>query len=158
MLPWEELSVDDAAAPPGRGDDDWPPRLAGRCVLVVEDQAIIAMHIEQTIREAGAAILLAPDGRGALALAGRAERFDAAVLDLWLPDMDGAELAQRLRATHPGLPVLIESGAARDGAACVIAGGPTAVLLKPFDPDELVRAIARLVERPASGQRTKPPT
>jgi CheY-like chemotaxis protein len=119
---------------------------------VVEDEAVVAMHIEQILEEAGAAVLLAPDGCGALALAGRAARpLDAAVLDLSLPGMDGAELARRLRVLRPGLPVVVESGAAFMAAARVIAGGPTAVLETPFDPDELVGAIVRLIEAAARG-------
>ena len=149
------MLADDDVAPPGAGDDDdrRPLRLAGRCVLVVEDQAIITMHIEQTLREAGASVALAYDGRGALALAGRVERLDAAVLDLWLPDMDGAELAERLRAMRPALPVVVETGAPFMAVAHVIAGGPTAVLEKPFGPAELVAAIVRLIER---GARERP--
>jgi DNA-binding NarL/FixJ family response regulator len=52
--------------------------------------------------------------------------------------------------------VVVESGAAPDATAGMLAAGPTAVLLKPFAPAELVAAIARLIDGPAPAQRIDP--
>jgi CheY-like chemotaxis protein len=160
--------------------------LEGRRILVVEDEALIAMMIEDALVQAGCAkVIVAGHGRAALgavlpaagppagdvaaAAAPPARPIDAAVVDLGLPDIGGAEVIARLRALWPSLPVLVETGMAPcgDGESRSAEGfgldrrGPTAVLAKPFATEALVRAVAALIaegERAhASGAAAPPP-
>jgi CheY-like chemotaxis protein len=132
----------------------WDHALAGRRVLVVEDEPLIAFMLEDALADAGAAVTTSNAGCGALDEVGRhAARFDAAVVDLGLPDMDGAEVVARLRAACPSLPLVVATGfdAGRAGRSIPAGGGPATVLLKPFDPAVLVATIASLVAEAERG-------
>lgn len=120
------------------------------CVLVAEDEALAAMALEEMLREAGFAVLLAADGQEALEVAGR-EGFDLLLTDLRMPRLDGRELIRRLRAGRPDLPVVVMTGyAPPEGAAGLEAGqgdAPLLLMSKPVDPDRLVAALRRLVAK-----------
>jgi DNA-binding response OmpR family regulator len=122
---------------------------------MIEDDARLAGMVAEYLGEAGVRVSIADHGRAGLQrLAG--EAFDALVLDLMLPDMDGLEVCRQLRATSD-LPVLMLT--ARGDAMDRIVGlelGADDYLPKPFEPRELLarlRAILRRRQQPgASGQ------
>ena len=136
----------DGALPSAAG----PLRLAGRRVLVVEDESMVAMLIEDVIRDAGAEVIVAPTGKAALEAAER-HRIDLAIVDLALPDMPGHQVMAGLRASSPRLPILIETGLSAVHAAA-LADGAATVLEKPFDPAELIAAIVGLLQVVAPGR------
>jgi two-component system OmpR family response regulator len=123
-------------------------------VLIVEDEAKMAALIHRGLLEEGHAADVAPDGERALVRAGATE-YDAIVLDVMLPGLDGFETCRRLRASGVWAPVLMLT--ARGSVEDRIAGldtGADDYLTKPFSFAELLarlRALARrgAVERPA---------
>jgi len=123
-------------------------------VLVVEDDARMAAAIRRGLRFEGLVIDLAADGEQALRSAA-ATAYDAMVLDVMLPGMDGFETCRRLRERGVWSPVLMLT--ARDAVEDRVRGldgGADDYLTKPFSLAELVarlRALARRgpVERPA---------
>ena len=72
----------------------------GAAVLVVEDDATIGEVLGSTLPQHGFAATWVRDGASALAAAGKGT-FDLVLLDLGLPDLDGAEVCRRLRPQHP---------------------------------------------------------
>ena len=126
-------------------------------VLVIEDDEGIAAGLRVHLRQHGCVV----DSVGSIAEAWRAlgaEPFDLVLLDLGLPDGDGAEILRRIRRApegglpNPALPVLIVT--AREQVASRIAGldmGADDYLVKPFDPDELA-ARMRALRRRAAGR------
>jgi two-component system OmpR family response regulator len=77
----------------------------------------------------------------------QAERFDLYLLDLWLPDIDGLELCQRMRSIDPQAPIVFFSGAADIGDhARGLAAGATAYVSKP-NVDGLLQTIAQLTSQ-----------
>jgi two-component system phosphate regulon response regulator OmpR len=119
-------------------------------VLMIEDDARLAAMVAEYLGEAGVRVSIAGHGRAGLErLAG--EAFDALVLDLMLPDMDGLEVCRQLRAKSD-LPVLMLT--ARGDAMDRIVGlelGADDYLPKPFEPRELLarlRAILRRRQQP----------
>ena len=76
----------------------------------------------------------------------RSGQVDLVITDLGMPVMDGHELARRLRATRPDLPILFISGYGDSGTI-------SPFLQKPFSPDELVRRVARVL---AAGHQVPP--
>jgi two-component system OmpR family response regulator len=116
-------------------------------VLLVEDDRTIAEFVEKGLREAGFAVDVAADGQAGLdrALAGG---YDAAIVDVMLPHMDGLSLIDALRAKGVRTPVLILSArrSVDDRVRGLQAGGDD-YLTKPFDFAELLARVQALIRR-----------
>lgn len=116
-------------------------------VLVVEDNEALAGQLAAALAEAGFALDRAPDGEEALFL-GRTEPYDAVVLDLGLPRLDGLSVLRRWRAEGRAMPVLILT--ARDSWTEKVEGlnaGADDYLAKPFAMAELVARLRALIRR-----------
>ena len=116
-------------------------------VLLVEDEAALAQPLKQTLTEAGYAVDWADNGRDAWALGGT-QTFDAVVLDLGLPQMDGLSVLKRWRSEGMAAPVLILT--ARDQWHEKVAGidaGADDYLTKPFHTEELLARVRALIRR-----------
>jgi two-component system OmpR family response regulator len=119
-------------------------------VLVVEDQADLRRALERGLRESGYAVDVAADGEDGLFKA-TSWNYDAIVLDLMLPKLDGWELLKRLRREKK-TPVLILT--ARDTLDDRVRGldsGGDDYLVKPFEHAELLARLRALIRR-ASNQ------
>jgi signal transduction histidine kinase/ActR/RegA family two-component response regulator len=112
-------------------------------ILLVEDQAAVRRLVREVLTRFGHEVLEASNGVEALAVAERAGTIDLLLTDIVMPQMDGAELARRLRRRAPGLAVLYMSGYA-DEALRGLEEGAT-FLPKPFLAEELTAAVARAV-------------
>jgi two-component system, OmpR family, response regulator len=119
-------------------------------VLVVEDDSKIAVFISVGLRQAGFAVDHASNGEDGLHLA-LTEPYDAAVVDLMLPKLDGLSLIEELRRRKVNTPVLILSAkrTVDDRVKGLQAGGDD-YLTKPFAFAELLARVQALIRR-ASG-------
>jgi len=134
-----------AASAGTSGADAGGPPPGGATVLVVEDDETVRRMTVRALDEAGYATLEATDGQEALDLVRqRPSPPDLVVTDLGMPRMDGHQLAQRLRADHPSLPVLLISGHVHPDPQPA-EGPPWPLLRKPFPPEELVRQVAEML-------------
>ena len=121
-------------------------------VLVVEDDPDLGRQLTEALTQAGYAVDLAPDGEEGHFL-GDTEPYDAAVLDLGLPKLDGVRVLEKWRNAGKDMPVLILT--ARDRWSEKVAGfdaGADDYLTKPFVTEELLarlRALMRLAAEPA---------
>jgi two-component system OmpR family response regulator len=116
-------------------------------VLVVEDEPTLRAQLCAALADAGYAVDEAADGRDAEHL-GATEAFDAVVLDLGLPGVDGLTVLQRWRAAGRAMPVLILT--ARDRWTDKVAGidaGADDYLAKPFHVEELLARLRALIRR-----------
>ena len=122
-------------------------------LLVVEDDPAVRGAVERALRHAGHQPALATDGVRALEQA-TAVPYDAVVLDLGLPGLDGLEVCRRLRAAGNRVPVLMLT--ARAAVAERVSGldaGADDYLVKPFALDELLARLRALERRtPPTGQ------
>lgn len=118
-------------------------KAAGRRILVVEDEFLVALHIEQAVRELGC-LVVGPAARlqEALLLIENSE-IDAAILDVSLRNGERAyPVADMLR--QRGIPFLFTTAYGREGLDLPYAND--AVLKKPFSQDELEDAIRQLAD------------
>jgi len=116
-------------------------------VLLVEDDATIAGFVEKGLREAGFAVDRAVDGTTGLQKA-LSETYDAAIVDVMLPQMDGLALIDALRTKGVRMPVLILSAkrSVDDRVRGLQAGGDD-YLTKPFAFAELLARVQALIRR-----------
>ncbi|MCB0216007.1 MAG: response regulator transcription factor [Caldilineae bacterium] len=118
-------------------------------ILVVEDEPGIASFIHQGLTEEQFAVDLVHDGQSGLAYA-RAVDYDALVIDIMLPRMDGISLLRQLRAEDRHTPVLILTARqAVDDRVAGLNAGADDYLVKPFAFAELVARLRALLRRPS---------
>lgn len=115
-------------------------------LLVVEDEAMLLLDVEETLRDAGFEPVTASDSKTALVrIEAEGAHYAALITDIDLgPGHSGWHLARSARHLNPGLPVVYMSGASHNQWAA--EGVPRSVMLsKPFAPAQLVTAVSTLI-------------
>ena len=118
-------------------------------ILLVEDEPDLSRQLKAALTDAGYAVDYAPDGEEAQFL-GETEPYDAVVLDLGLPKVDGVTVLERWRKAQIQTPVLILT--ARGGWTDKVTGfdaGADDYLTKPFHTEELLARLRALLRRAA---------
>ena len=116
-------------------------------ILVVEDDQQVARQIETSLKNAGYVVEVVHDGEEGLYL-GIHESFDAVILDLGLPKLDGIKVLQQWRNENRDMPVLILT--ARDTWREKVVGlraGADDYLAKPFEIEEVLARVEALIRR-----------
>jgi two-component system response regulator MprA len=119
-------------------------------ILVVDDDPALRKALQRVLASHGFEVEVAGDGDEALAHL-RARAFDAVVLDVMMPGLDGIEVCERLRSEGDQLPVLMLT--ARDAVRDRVVGleaGADDYLVKPFANEELVARVRALLRRAGS--------
>jgi two-component system OmpR family response regulator len=120
-------------------------------VLIVEDEASLAKQLSAALRRAGYAVDHAADGERA-DLLGHDELYDAVVLDLGLPKVDGLTLLRRWREAGKSMPVLVLTARGSWHEKVIgIDSGADDYMSKPFRMEELLARLRALIRR-SSGQ------
>jgi len=116
-------------------------------LLLVEDDPVISSFVMKGLGEAGFAVDRAADGEDGLHLA-LGEPYDAVIVDLMLPRLDGLSLIARLREAKPGVPILILSAKRSvDDRVKGLQTGSDDYLTKPFAFSELLARVQALIRR-----------
>jgi DNA-binding response OmpR family regulator len=121
-------------------------------VLLIEDDPRLAEMVKNYLGEAGFSVTVCPLGMAGIELEAR-ETFDALVLDLMLPDIDGLEVCRRIRARSQ-TPILMLT--ARGDAMDRVVGleiGADDYLPKPFEPREMLARLRAILRRRGREQR-----
>ena len=116
-------------------------------VLIVEDEPTLARQLKTALEDAGYAVDHAADGEDGHYL-GSTESYDAVILDLGLPEVDGLTVLDRWRKEGRVTPVLLLT--ARDSWSDKVAGldaGADDYLAKPFQTEELIARLRALIRR-----------
>ena len=142
-------SVETPAAPIPTAVPAEPLPAVSGTILLVEDEDAVRSVVARTLTRLGYSVVQAASGTDALAVvAERGGPLDLLVTDVRMPGIQGPDLARRLRADRPDLPVLFISGYAEELAADASAMPGMQVLDKPFDADTLGRAVRAALESP----------
>jgi PAS domain S-box-containing protein len=124
----------------------------GRCILLVDDEAMIRETLTEILEEDGYAVVSAADGAEALNVLASAKRIDALVTDLTMPGINGLAVIRQARASRPGLPGILLTGHADESiqhAANDATSGVFTLLRKPVPAAQLLDRIDVLL-RPAA--------
>lgn len=130
--------ADIAALPRPVGSGTRAETIHGRLLLVDDDHSVREVTAAM-LRESGFEVIEAGSGGAALDLIQRVQPIDLLLIDFAMPGMSGAEVAKRVRAQFPQLPILFITGFA--DRAALVGVGDAQVIGKPFVDDELVRRV-----------------
>ena len=123
-------------------------------ILVVDDEENIRHTLRGVLADEGFEVLEAPDGRRALELL-RHVAPRLAIVDVWMPEMDGIELVERMRNQAPGVPIIVISGHGTiETAVRVIRLGAFDFLEKPFPLEALLSVVGRALGTNAAAAET----
>lgn len=120
-------------------------------ILVVDDEPELASLVKEVLASAGHAVDTAMSGHDALQMI-EVSSYDVVFTDLGMPEMSGWEVAEKIKAARPGVPVALVTGwgtSLDEGEAR--QRGVTAVVHKPFEIDELVKIAHRLLAGTQAG-------
>ena len=117
------------------------------CILVVEDELLVAMVMVETLQEHGYTVHEAAEGQAALRILESSIPIDLLVTDVGLPGINGRQLAEMARTLRPGLKVLFLTGYAHDKGA---GNGPPKhggdLISKPVAMDVLLAKVKAMIE------------
>lgn len=122
-------------------------------ILIVEDEDAIRRITRRMLEIDGHRVLEAPDGVEAIRIV-RDEAIDVVLIDLYMPNMDGIELARHLRKSSEPIPRIVAFSGALGGSypdvrEIAVLLGAVATLAKPFTHDELRQAIRTAQQAPS---------
>ncbi|MCA1925751.1 MAG: EAL domain-containing protein [Thiobacillus sp.] len=116
-------------------------------VLVVDDEPLILEGLKRLLAAREFDVSTAGGGCDALIAIGK-QQFDAILLDLGMPDLNGNEVLRFVAERSPGTPVIVVSGeSAIDAAIRALRGGAADFVRKPYEPEELLRRIDNVLAR-----------
>ncbi|MCX7172374.1 MAG: response regulator [Proteobacteria bacterium] len=119
---------------------------ATRKILVVDDDPVVSKSIGRVLSNKGYAVIAAQNGEEALRKLD-SEKYDLVFTDIKMPGMSGLEVAERVKASQPWLPVVIVTGYGTDASeARAAAAGVSGFLRKPLSPEMIVGSTEQALQ------------
>ena len=136
--------------PSGGGSAARPDTPGVGCVLVVDDEAAVLDVVAATLGGAGYRTVTAGDGGGARRLVDEHRgEIVAAVIDMMLPDVDGAELVSHIQEVDPSIRVILTSGYnEQEATRRITSDGLAGFLKKPYRPSDLLASLSAVLADP----------
>ena len=123
-----------------------PPDLSHKKLLVVEDDDMSFLYLNQVLSLTGAELTRERTGYDALDQYRSNPGFDMILMDIQLPDMNGNQVTQEIRAINTRIPIIAQTaGKSPDEKEKALKAGCTALLTKPFSMEELFEVISRYI-------------
>jgi DNA-binding response OmpR family regulator len=124
-------------------------------ILVIDDDAAVRYTMARILRAAGHEVTIASDGEHGLETL-HADPPDLTITDLIMPRQDGIQTIREIRRWHPAVKIIAISGGSRtmnvDGLAAALEAGADGIIIKPFDPSDLIDRVAEIAA-PVAAQR-----
>ncbi len=112
-------------------------------ILIIDDDVEVAFLVTMSLEEAGHQVVVAETGHEGVTLFENGH-FDVVLTDLGMPDMTGWEVAARIKALQPDVPVFVVTGWGDQlNTEDQLASGADLILTKPFDLEELLNLIGQ---------------
>lgn len=129
---------------------------APRKILVVDDDPIVGKSFDRVLAGKGYAVITARDGEEALRKLA-SESYDAVFTDIKMPGMSGIEVAEKIKATKPWLPVVIVTGYGTEAnRARATAAGVSDFLQKPLSPEMIEDSAEKVMHEAEAAQAVTP--
>ncbi len=121
-------------------------------ILLIDDDAAVLRTVSGMLGKAGFSVICESSGASGVAtFASRHESIACVIVDLSMPGLDGGQVLGRLREIDAGVPVVLSTGFPEESVLQRMPVPPDAILMKPFEVEPLVRAVAQLCgKRPVS--------
>jgi CheY-like chemotaxis protein len=121
-------------------------------ILIIDDDKLVREATQILLRAKGYDVTVAEDGKSGIE-AVKTGRFDLAIVDLFMPDMDGLKVVQAVRQINPTIPMIVASGFMFDGACPPMPGfdamaaeaGAVLTLYKPLRPNKVLQAVEQAI-------------
>ncbi len=121
-------------------------------ILIIDDDKLVREATRTILAARGYDVVAAEDGKAGIAAAG-AGQFDLAIVDLFMPGINGLKVIETIRRSNPSLPMIAASGFMFGGAcpempnfdAMATEVGALSTLYKPFRPDGLLQAVEKAI-------------
>ncbi|MDF1515869.1 MAG: response regulator, partial [Anaerolineae bacterium] len=122
--------------------------MPGQKILIIDDETLIRTALAEYLQDVGFEMTCAADGQSGLELC-HATRYDAVLVDLRMPGMDGLQVIRTLRSEHPDTPVIVISGTGlMEDVISAMREGAWDYIQKPvFDMDQIKVVIDRVLEK-----------
>ena len=117
-------------------------------ILIVDDSPAVTDILSQLCEYLGHDVLCAADGRQGLSAIKEETHIDMVFTDYKMPVMDGVQMAKRIKAEHPNLPVILITGSVGVTDSELDLGGFDAVVQKPFELKAIAESIDRFFPHP----------
>jgi PAS domain S-box-containing protein len=145
FLPATEKSLE--VRPPDRSEE--PSRGSGT-ILLIDDEEIVIESVGCMIEHLGYQVMIARNGKEAIqTYEAHSDSIDLVILDMIMPDMNGSETFDRLKATDPNVQVILSTGYSADGQASeILQRGCKGLINKPFTLAELSKKLSRFLKPP----------
>jgi CheY-like chemotaxis protein len=121
-------------------------------ILLIDDDHLVREAMQILLRAKGYDVTVAADGKTGIEAADAA-CFDLAIVDLFMPDMDGLKVIEAIRQSHPTMPLIAASGFMFKGdcppmpgfESMAVEAGAFLTLYKPFRPTDVVQAVEQAI-------------
>jgi len=121
-------------------------------ILVIDDDKLVREAMQILLRARGYDVAVAEDGKAGIE-AVKENHFDLAIVDLFMPGMDGLKVMEAIRQSNPTLPLIAASGFMFNGTCPAMPGfeamateaGAASTLYKPFRPAEVLQAVEQAI-------------
>jgi two-component system, chemotaxis family, chemotaxis protein CheY len=114
-------------------------------ILVVDDAAFMRLRATKLLADAGHSVFEAENGKLAVEAYAR-EKPDAVLMDITMPEMDGLEALDAIKATDPGCKIIMLTAMGQQSIVMdAIKRGARDFIVKPFDPDRVLAAVGKLI-------------
>ncbi len=150
------LTVAVAADPPSPDAETFSDRHSAGTILIIDDEPVVRQMMRVVLERAGYQVRIAEDGQIGLSMIERQPNsFSLVLLDMGMPEMGGADVLRRMRASGHRVPAVICSGYSESEVLSQFAGCDfSGFIQKPFKTDELIRCVNVLLKS-SSGARVK---
>jgi CheY-like chemotaxis protein len=122
-------------------------------ILVIDDDPLVSETTKVILRAHGHEVTVANNGKSGIETA-KLQKFDLAIVDLFMPDIDGLKVIEAIRPSNPQMAMIAASGFMFDGdcppmpefESMAAEAGAITTLYKPFRPNTLLQAITKATE------------